>query len=176
MAKTTRRQRTTRRKTVRARKLRGGTCAEKVPNEPVPRIRISNTCGPGKQTHFTDLYKGLKVKIFGEMDTVVISSPKNNVVKKIGLSAAEAAISEKLKKANEYIFEVVNVIENNVNKTVEFKVVAFPESNSRGKRTGKNHVCSNSNDEFGKELCNGFKLIGPKEELLYTKFSFYRLN
>ena len=172
MAKTYRSTRRVR----KTRKHRGGVCVEKVLNEPLPRLKHSNTCGPGKQTQFSDLYKGLKVKIVGEMDTVVVSSPRNNVIQKIGKNAAEAAISEKLKKANEYVFEVVNVVENNINRTVEFKVVAFPESNTRGKRTGKNHVCSNSNDEFDKELCYGFKLIGPKGDLLYDKFSFYRMN
>jgi hypothetical protein len=156
---------------------RGGDCRVKTSNNKgVPSLKVANTCGPGSQVHFPDLQVGQKVKIVGNIDSIIITSSTNEARKKQGNSGANAAIKDKLRKENEYVFQVEKVEDESVFRTVTFKVVAFPETNTRGHRTGKNHTCSVSNDEFDKELCLGFKLKGPKGELLYREYSFYRVN
>ena len=156
------------------RRQRAGTCAVKSENG--TRLQMSNTCGPGKLTHYPDLMKGMKVKIVANLEDIVFGKALPNVVKKLGNGIASGAVEQVLKPNNGYVFEVVNTSEESSRKVVEFKIVSYPETNRRGIKTGSNHVCSSKNDEFERELCNGFKLIGPNGELLYTKYSFYRVN
>jgi len=153
---------------------RGGACALRTPNSPM--LSISNACGPGTQVLFSNLEVGLKVKVVDDIEDIVVPSALNSVSATLGNNVAKGGIREMLKKTSDYLFEVVDVNEDGRKRTVELKVVSFPNTNSKGRRTGNSHMCSPSNDDFEKELCNGFKLIGPMSDILYNKYSFLRVN
>lgn len=160
------------------RNQRGGNCRVKVTNNTgVPQLKVGNACDPGSQMYFKDLQKGHQVKIVSNLDSIVITSATNEARKKQGNAAANAAIKEKLKINNDYIFEVEKVEVMDSFRTVSFKVVSFPEINTRGRSTGKNHTCGIANDDFDRELCLGFKLKGPSVgDNLYREYSFYRVK
>lgn len=175
MAKTRRSKRSLRKT---RRNQRGGNCRVKTTNNAgVPQLKVANACGPGTQIHFNDLQVGHQVKIVGNIDSIIITSATNEGLKKQGNKGANAAIKEKLTMNNGYVFQVETVEVKDSFRTVTFKVVAFPEINTKGRRTEKNHTCGISNDEFDRELCIGFKLKGPAAgDLLYREYSFYRVK